>query len=83
MTTRPAQIMSPDINDAHRRAVAMVVADLRMNKSINEELFNTIVHYYGQGFVKIPDQVKKAMNSDDLTTKQDKRLTKRKPTASS
>lgn len=55
-------IMSSEINDAHRRAVANLVLELRRNTKIDEQLYEVIVAIYGHGSGHISQQIRKRMN---------------------
>lgn len=71
------KIMDKRINPEHRQVVAKLVATLRCDSRIPDEIYQVLTAYYGGREYKISDQVKKAMNSDNLITKQDIKYNKR------
>lgn len=71
------KIMDKKIDPDHRQMVARLVATLRCENRVPEPIYQMLVAHYGGREYKISDQVKKAMNSNDLVTKQDKKHNKK------
>lgn len=67
------QIMDGKICPAHRQVVAKLVAALRHDCKIPDEVYQFLITYYGTEEINITNKLRRSMNSHDLITKQDKR----------